>query len=214
VDAGVDEQAAAMTAIASAMGATERWARGGCVAEDLNRQAESPIMAFVRDWIGARAGRHVSQLIRYAAVSAISTSISLTILGVLVATRIVTSGWASVIATAVATVPSFELNRRWVWAHAGPRSIHKQAVPYFGITFAGLGLATLLVSTANGVATHDHATTAVRTMVALVAYLVGFGTVWVVQYVILDKVLFRRRHTHGRDDDPAPLKAEILDPVG
>ena len=157
----------------------------------------------------------MSQLVRYAAVSAISTSISLTILGVLVATRTVTPGWANIVATAIATVPSFELNRRWVWAHSGPRSIHKQAMPYFGITFAGLGVSTLLVSIATGMATHDQASTAVRTGVALAANLVGFGTVWIVQYVILDRVLFRHRpHPGAPVADETPRSVEILDPVG
>jgi putative flippase GtrA len=57
----------------------------------------------------------VRKLLRYAAVSAIATSLSLTILGVLVARGTTTAGWANVIATAAGTVPSFELNRRWVW---------------------------------------------------------------------------------------------------
>ena len=140
----------------------------------------------------ARFGRHLARLVRYAAVSAISTSVSLTILGVLVATQAVTAGWANVIATAVATVPSFELNRRWVWAKQGPRSLHKEAVPYFALTFVGLGLSTLAVSTAAGVASAHHVGTAGRTVVAMFANLTGFGTVWIAQYVILDRVLFRR----------------------
>ena len=158
-------------------------------------------MTPVRDRIVARFGRHVAQLLRYSAVSAISTTISLSILGTLVATRAVTAGWANVIATAVATVPSFELNRRWVWARTGRRSLHREAAPYFALTFAGLGLSTLAVSVATGVASAHHAHTAVRTAVALGANLAGFGTVWVAQYVILDKVLFRHRphHDGGRD---------------
>ena len=139
----------------------------------------------------ARFGRHFSQLVRYSAVSAISTSISLAILGTLVATRAVTPGWANIIATAVATVPSFELNRRWVWAQQGPRSLHREAAPYFALTFAGLGLSTLAVSTATGMASAHHVGTAGRTVVAMFANLTGFGTVWVVQYVVLDRVLFR-----------------------
>ena len=146
----------------------------------------------MKDRIAARFGRHVAQLVRYAAVSAISTSVSLTILGTLVATRAVTAGWANVIATAVATVPSFELNRRWVWAKHGRRSLRKEAAPYFALTFAGLGLSTLAVSTATGAATAHHLGTAGRTVVAMCANLTGFGTVWIVQYVILDRVLFRR----------------------
>ena len=146
----------------------------------------------MKDRIAARFGRHVAQLVRYAAVSAISTSVSLTILGILIATQAVTAGWANVIATAVATVPSFELNRRWVWAKQGPRSLHKEAAPYFALTFAGLGLSTLAVSTATGMASAHHLGTAGRTVVAMLANLSGFGTVWIVQYVILDRVLFRR----------------------
>ncbi|HEY2429094.1 MAG TPA: GtrA family protein [Acidimicrobiales bacterium] len=155
-------------------------------------------MAFVKDRIFARAGRHLAQLLRYSAVSAISTSVSLTILGILVGTRSVTAGWANVIATAVATVPSFELNRRWVWARKGPRSIHKEAVPYFALTFTGLGFSTLLVSLAAGAASAHHASNAVRTVAAMGGNVVGFGTVWVAQYVILDKILFRHRpHVSG-----------------
>jgi len=158
----------------------------------------------VKDRIVARFGRHAAQLLRYSAVSAIATSVSLIILGSLVATSAVTPGWANVIATAVATVPSFELNRRWVWARQGPRSLHREAAPYFALTFAGLGLSTLAVSVATGIAIAHHAGTATRTGVALAANLAGFGTVWVVQYVILDKVLFRHRA------DPAPADAELV----
>ena len=157
----------------------------------------------MRERIVARFGRHLAQLLRYSAVSAISTSVSLTILGSLVATRAVTAGWANVVATAVATVPSFELNRRWVWARQGRRSFHREAAPYFALTFAGLGLSTLAVSVATGMASAHHAGTVARTAVALAANLAGFGTVWVVQYVILDKVLFRHR------PHPAPADAEL-----
>jgi putative flippase GtrA len=161
-------------------------------------------MPFVKDRIVGRFSRHVAQLMRYSAVSAIATSISLAILGTLVATGAVSAGWANVIATGVATVPSFELNRRWVWAKKGPRSLHKEAMPYFALTFAGLGLSTLAVSIATRVASAHHATTATRTVVALLANLAGFGTVWVAQYVILDKVLFRHRPHSGPPAGPGP----------
>jgi len=47
--------------------------------------------------------KQLRKLLRYATVSAIATSVSLTILGVLVATGTMTAGWANVIATAVGT---------------------------------------------------------------------------------------------------------------
>jgi len=168
-------------------------------------------MSLMKDRVAARFGRHPAQLMRYATVSAISTSLSLTILGVLVATRAVTPGWANVIATSVATVPSFELNRRWVWARKGPRSLHKEAAPYFALTFAGLGLSTLAVSVATGWASAHHASNATRTLVALCANLAGFGTVWVIQYVVLDRVLFRHRPHHHAVPDVEPPAADPSD---
>ena len=62
---------------------------------------------------------------RYAAVSLISTSVTLSLLGLLVYTRALSPGWANVVATAAGTVPSFELNRRWVWAKRTKRSLLK-----------------------------------------------------------------------------------------
>jgi putative flippase GtrA len=80
----------------------------------------------------------VWRLVRYGSVSAISTTIGLLVLGILVGGFSFPAIWANVIATAIGTVPSFELNRRWVGAHDGQRSIRRQAVPHAICSFAGL----------------------------------------------------------------------------
>jgi putative flippase GtrA len=131
------------------------------------------------------------KLVRYATVSAISTSTSLTILGVLVGTRATTAGWANVIATAIGTIPSFELNRRWVWGKGGARSLLAEVGPFCALSFAGLGLSTLAVSTAAGWATTAGLGTTARTVAAEAASVGTFGTLWIVQYVLLDRLLFR-----------------------
>ena len=135
----------------------------------------------------------VRKLARYAMVSAISTTVSLTILGVLVATSVVTAGWANVIATAVGTVPSFELNRRWVWRYAGRRSLLAQVVPFCALSFLGLGLSTLAVSAATGWAASVGAGATARALIAQAANAGTFGALWAVQFVLLDRVLFARR---------------------
>jgi putative flippase GtrA len=155
------------------------------------------------------------RLVRYAAVSAISTTVSLAILGTLVATGATTAGWANVIATAAGTVPSFELSRRWVWNRRGPRSVVREAVPFCVLSFAGLGLSTVVVSLAAGWATAAGLGAAARTAAAEMANVATFGTLWVLQYVILDRVLFAPhpdasaaldRMEYGPGDDRA-LKA-------
>jgi putative flippase GtrA len=139
----------------------------------------------------------VWKFLRYASVSVISTVVSLTILGTLVATRATTAGWANVIATGVATIPSFELNRRWVWAREGRRSISSEVGPFVVWCFAELGLSTLAVSRAVRWADHSAMGSGTRTLVALGANVTTFGILWLAQFLILDRVLFRAREPVG-----------------
>ena len=131
----------------------------------------------------------VRKLFRYATVSAVSTATSLTILGVLVATGATTAGWANVIATAVGTVPSFELNRRWVWGRHGRRALLAEVAPFCALSFTGLALSTVAVSAAAAWAAPLGPTA--RALAAEAANVTVFGILWLAQYVILDRVLFR-----------------------
>jgi putative flippase GtrA len=137
--------------------------------------------------------RLVRRLLRYATVSAISTSVSLSVLGILVATRAMGAGWANVIATAVGTVPSFELNRRWVWNKDGARSWLGEIGPFCALSLAELGLSTVAVSAAARWAAAAGLGSTGRTLAAEVASVVTFGSLWIVQYLVLDRVLFRSR---------------------
>jgi putative flippase GtrA len=128
---------------------------------------------------------------RYGAVSAISTVTSMAVLGVLVATRTLTPGWANIAATSVGTVPSFELNRRWVWGRTGRRSLSGEVGPFAVLSFAGLALSTLAVSVAGHLAAGLD--TAPRTIAVEVASVAAFGSLWLVQFVLLDRLLFASR---------------------
>ncbi len=156
----------------------------------------------LRQWVFRPAGvppvgrtlswDRVRQMARYAIVSAVSTTISLTVLALLVATSTVAAGWANVIATSAGIVPSFELNRRWVWARRGRRSLVREVGPFCALSFAGLGLSTLAVAATAHWATSAGLGTGPRTLAVTSANLMAFGTLWVLHFVLLDKVLFRR----------------------
>jgi putative flippase GtrA len=145
------------------------------------------------------------QLMRYSAVSGIATTTSLTVLGVLVGTRAMSPGWANVVATAVGTVPSFELNRRWVWGKRGQRSATAEIVPFCILSFAGLALSTLAVHRAAIWAEHMGFSGTARTLAVEAANIAAFGSLWIAQFLILDRVLFRHPSppalAHGREDD-------------
>jgi putative flippase GtrA len=132
------------------------------------------------------------KLSRYAAVSAISTSVTLGLLGAMVYTKALSPGWANIVATAAGTVPSFELNRRWVWAKNTKRSLLKEVLPFCVLSFSGLGLSTLAVRLAVGWATGAGLGAGAVALVSQAANLVTFGSLWLFQYLLLDRVLFGR----------------------
>ena len=113
--------------------------------------------------------------------------------------------WSSrllVWATGVGTVPSFELNRRWVWGRTGHRRLLAEVGPFCALSFTGLGLSTLAVSLAASWAARSHLGTTGRTLASELANVAAFGSLWVVQYLVLDRVLFRGRRRPGAV--PAP----------
>jgi putative flippase GtrA len=146
-----------------------------------------------------RPGR-VAQLLRYSAVSGVSTATSLSILGVLVGLFGVDAVLANVVATAVGTVPSFELNRRWVWGDRTERSVLRQVAPFCTLSFAGLVLSTFAVRVVSA-RTIDWSR-GWRTLAVEAANVTAYGALWVVQFVLLDRVLFHH------DPPPPPASDE------
>jgi len=137
--------------------------------------------------------KRLSQWLRYGLVSAVATGISLTVLGALVATRSVSAGWANVIATTVGMVPSFELNRRWVWRKHGARSLASEVAPFALLSVCGLVLSTLAVRGAATWADTVHLSAGMRTISVEGANLAAFGSLWVIQFLVLDRLLFSPR---------------------
>ena len=135
----------------------------------------------------------MAQLLRYSAVSGIATVTSLTILGVLVGLFGVDAVLANVLATAVGTVPSFELNRRWVWFDQSQRSVLRQITPFCTLSFAGLVISTLTVRVVS--ARTIDLSRGWHTLAVEAANVSAYGALWVVQFVLLDRVLFRDRRT-------------------
>ena len=66
----------------------------------------------------------------------------------------------------------------------------REVLPFWVLSFAGLGLSTLAVSAAATWAEHAGYGGAVRTVAAEAANVLTFASLWVAQYLVLDKVLF------------------------
>ena len=152
------------------------------------------------------------RLIRYGSVSAVATVTSLTVLGILVGILSFPAIWANVIATAIATVPSFELNRRWVWAQGGRRSLLRQATPYFLLSFIGLVISTFAVHLASDAT--SATSRLLHTAAVEMANVAAYGTLWIIQFVLCDRVLFRAPGVAADSDDRPDPSGERSTHVG
>ncbi|MCU1491952.1 MAG: hypothetical protein JWM85_3357 [Acidimicrobiaceae bacterium] len=147
----------------------------------------------------------IRRLAKYASVSLVSTATSLTILGVLVGGFGFPAVWANVIAIALGTVPSFELNRRWVWSLSGQRVRAGQVVPFCILSFSGLLISSVAVHVASAATT--SASRVVHVGAVEFANIGSYGALWAVQFVLCEKVLFRVRTDAEQATVADPLAA-------
>ncbi len=101
-------------------------------------------------------------------------------------------GQANVFAAVVAAVPAYLLSRYWIWQLDGRVSIRAEVIPFWTISLLGL-----LASTAAAMAA-DRAFD--RPIMISVGSLAGYFVVWVLKFVVLDR-LFRRIAA----DEPVPV---------
>lgn len=89
---------------------------------------------------------------------------------------------ANVTAVSLAALPMFFLNRAWVWQRSGRSSFRREVVPFWGFTFAGLGLSTLAVAVVASMTD--------STLLIAGANIGAFGVLWVAKFFVLDQVVF------------------------
>jgi putative flippase GtrA len=130
-------------------------------------------------------------------VSVVTTIVSVSTLLTATALLGVTAWIANIVATSVATVPSYRLNRRWTWGHTDASDPLREVLPFWILAFCGLALSTVTVGIADDWAARMHLTGSVHLGAILAGHLGGFGLLWVAQFVILDRVVFARRGSAG-----------------
>src|SRR5215472_10350621 len=132
----------------------------------------------------------MTRVARCMGVSVITTVISVTTLAATTAGLGLQAWIANVLATAVATVPSYHLNRRWTWGKRDASHLWREVMPFWALAFAGLVLSTIAVALSDSWLHSARLGDPWRTLVLVVAHLSGFGLLWVAQFVLLERVLF------------------------
>jgi len=148
--------------------------------------SDEPLVARVRQIMAHPSSL---KLFKYAGVSVISTIVSqVTLFLTFVVFRLMSEVPANILANVVATVPSYYLNRKWVWGKGGRSHFWREVVPFWVLSFIGLAFSSLAVYLAGTFARHHHLGHGATTLLVNAANLVSFGILWIVKFVIYNKL--------------------------
>ncbi len=133
------------------------------------------------------------QLIRYTMVSVVSTIVSF---GVLALVFGVFHLWgeigSTVFANVVATVPSYYLNRMWVWGKGGRSHLTREIIPFWVMSAIGIVVSIGGAAVARHIGQAHHLSHFDQTLVVLAANMVSFGLFWVLKYMLYNRLF----HVH------------------
>ncbi len=141
-----------------------------------------------------------TKMIRYTLISAICVVISIVVLGITKGLLSWSAFWANIFSCAVATVPSYELNRKWAWGKHGKSHLWKEVVPFWVLAFIGLAFSTWFAVAAESMAHHHHLSHTGQTALVEGAVLLAYGILWIGKFIIFNKILFVH---HPQDLEPA-----------
>jgi putative flippase GtrA len=109
----------------------------------------------------------------------------------------------SAIESAVAGgIPSYYLNRNWAWGKSGKSHLWREVVPFWVLAFIGLAFSTFTVAIADDYAKSHFHSHLINTAFVNGASLFGYGVLWIVKFILFNKVIFIN-HPGDLLDDPA-----------
>ncbi len=129
------------------------------------------------------------KLIKYAGVSVISTVVSqVTLLLVFGVFHLMSEVPANLLANVLATIPSYALNRRWVWGKSGKSHFWREVAPFWILSFIGLAFSSLAVWLAGEFARAHGLSHGETALLVNLANLLSFAILWIVKFVIYNKL--------------------------
>jgi putative flippase GtrA len=131
----------------------------------------------------------VARMSRCLVVSVGTTLLSAAVLVALASGAGVPAGPANVVAVLCGIAPSYAANRRWVWGRTGRSDLLREVTPFWSLSLAGLIASTVAVAAVAGATTQWS--TSARSVALPLANLAVFGALWLLQFAVLERVLFR-----------------------
>lgn len=129
------------------------------------------------------------KLVRYTAVSAISALTSLVLLTLIYGVFRLWDALTSVlVANVLAGIPSYLLNRQWVWGKGGRSHLWREVLPFWVVSLTGIGFSLVAASVARNIADTHHLAHLPRTVLVVGANVSAFAVVWILKFLFLNRV--------------------------
>ncbi|MEM9133027.1 MAG: GtrA family protein [Actinomycetota bacterium] len=139
----------------------------------------------VADSIGGHGPSNRTKLIRYAVVTLIASPGNLALYGLLLALTTWPAIAANLAAAVTIAVPTFILNRRWVWSRRDASAFRSEILPYWAATVLNVALSSAAAARLDAAGAGDG------TLVA--ATFAVYAVLWLVRFAFLDVLFSRRR---------------------
>ncbi len=150
-----------------------------------------------------RAGPEFTKHFRYVMQSVISTLLTLGLLGLFYGVlKLASATLCNVYATILTIIPSYYLNRLWVWGKSGKSHFMKEVVPFWVIAIGSGIISTVIVHLADHAS--NHLSHGMRTLVVEAANFGTYGVLWIAKFILFNKVLFKHDHHHYASAVAAP----------
>ena len=135
-------------------------------------------------WSKSHEGR---KLIRFTLVSAVSTVTSFAAISLLYGLKIIPGIlWATLVGNLIASLPAYNLNRRWTWGKRGRSHWRKEILPFWIMTALGIGVSQLGALLARHEVKTHHLSHLVNTGLVAGANLVSFAIFWVLKLIVFN----------------------------
>jgi putative flippase GtrA len=154
----------------------------------------------IPDLLGKLRGPEGQKLFRYSMASVVAVIISLILLVIFDGLIGLSAVVSSTLATSIAAIPSYEMNRKWAWGKTGRSHLWKEVIPFWALALLGWAFSTVCVRYMESYARRHHFSHPVETLTVAVVYLGAFGVLWIGKFIIFNKVLFAH---HPEDLPPA-----------
>lgn len=137
-------------------------------------------------WLHTHEGR---KLFRYTMVSVISTMVSLVVISLVYGVFHVWSEVPStVFGNAVATFPSYWLNRQWAWGKSGRSHFMKEVAPFWLMAALGIAVSIVGASLARHIGHQLKLGHLELTVLVLLANLMSFAIFWLLKLLIFNRL--------------------------